>query len=679
MKRKKKLNKRLLAAILVIVFLVGGGTGLWLFLQYRNDSKTVEVVPVLQVSDSYWGDQSSSSGMVVSDYVQELHPDSSKVISEIFVKEGDAVRIGDPLLQYDKDKLELEVEAKSVAVLKAALNLENAQKQLKKLQNTKATSTPSSTSRPVTRPTARPTPRPTAKPGVTPSPTPTPVPPADVTLYSRLDLDSQPYAGSGTTEDPYLFLCTSDCIMTPDFLRWLLGLGLEPTPTPVPTPTPEPESSEIEDDNEETEDGGDDGKQDEGEPTPTPEPTPEPTGPETSLITPFAAVFEVRDGNSNYGKLISAFKLDGNKLSANFEISNSISGVSTLDSIATLFGATPSPDNYNDMGYTANELKQLITEKKEEIQNLQVAKKQADLDLTIAELQLKNSTVLSTVDGTVRSLLDMESASAAGKPFLVVSGESTYYVEGAVSEAALINIKVGDQVTVVDYMTGNNYTAQIVSISDYPLDSDSNLYYYGSGNPNSSSYQFTAVVEQGDGLQSGQYVDINLSVQDEDAANALYIQNAYIREDDAGSYVMKAGHDDRLVKQYVRTGRSLYGYSTEIKSGLDENDYIAFPYGPDVKEGVRVVLQGTSEPPTEDEDDIPTISVGGEVDSAAVESSDGTSSWAENGETGSAASSDFPEDAAAASSDFPEDAAAVSSGENGTSFQTEDGGGVTLD
>ncbi len=669
MKRKKNLNKRLLAAILVIVFLVGGGTGLWLFLQYRNDKKTVEVVPVLQVSDSYWGDQSSSSGMVVSDYVQELYSDSSKVISEIFVEEGDPVHIGDPLLQYDKDKLELEVEAKSVAVLKAALNLENAQNQLEKLQNTKtttstaSTASPSATAKPTVRPTAEPTSQPTVNPSSSTSPTPTPIPPADVTLYSRLDLDSQPYAGSGTTEDPYLFLCTSDCIMTSDFLRWLLGLGLEAASTPVPTPTPEPESSEIEDDGETEEDDN----QEEGEPTPSP--TPEPAGPETSLITPFAAIFEVRDGNSNYGELISAFKLDGNELSANFEISDSISGGSTLDSIATLFGASPTPNNYNDMGYTSNELKQLITEKKEEIQSLQVARKQADLDLTIAELQLKNSTVLSTVDGTVRSLLDMETASAEGKPFLVVSGESTYYVEGALSEAALVNIKVGDQVTVVDYMTGNNYTAQIVSISDYPLDSDSNLYYYGSGNPNSSSYQFTAVVEQGDGLQSGQYVDINLSMQDEDAANALYIQNAYIREDDAGSYVMKAGYDDRLVKQYVRTGRSLYGYSTEIKSGLDENDYIAFPYGPDVKEGVRVVLQGTSEPPTTDEDDIPTISVGGEVDSAAMESGldEGISSWTENGEIDGA------------SSDFSEDAAEVISDENRTGVQTGNGGGVTLD
>ncbi len=90
-------------------------------------------------------------------------------------------------------------------------------------------------------------------------------------------------------------------------------------------------------------------------------------------------------------------------------------------------------------------------------------------------------------------------------------------------------------------------------------------------------------------------MEITLNVQDEEAADALYIQKAYIREDDAGSYVMKAGIDNRLVKQYVQTGKSLYGSSLEIKSGLTIDDYVAFPYGPDVKEGVRVLKEGSED------------------------------------------------------------------------------------
>ena len=40
-----------------------------------------------------------------------------------------------------------------------------------------------------------------------------------------------------------------------------------------------------------------------------------------------------------------------------------------------------------------------------------------------------------------------------------------------------------------------------------------------------------------------------------------------------------------LKKQYVVTGRTVYGSAVEIKSGLTEEDMIAFPYGKDVVEG----------------------------------------------------------------------------------------------
>lgn len=574
-KGRKKFILMIVASVLVVALAVGGV----LFWQYYQDRKTVEVVPVSYVADSYWGDEGSSSGMVVSDYLQEIYPDSAKVISEIYVQEGDVVSIGTPLLQYDKESLELEVQAKKVAVQKAELNLTNAQTRLKRLQNTKATSTPAPTPKPTNKPTV--TSAPTAAPTATPTPTPTPIPPADVTLYSRLDLTSVPYSGSGTADDPYVFLCTSDCTMTQAFLRRLLGLDSD-------TAEDEPVSSEITDEVESEPEGG------EAEPTTAPTATP------TTLRTPFAAIFEVREGDSNYGDLISAFQLDGTQMSANFAISSTLTGANTIESIAGAFGATPSPTsvgNYNDMGYTAAELKEMITEVKEEIQSIQVTRRQAELDLNRAELALKNSTVLSTVDGTVQSLLDETTAKEESKPFLVVSGESTYYVIGAISENALGAVQVNDYVTVNDYMTGNVYNAQIVSIADYPLDSDSDLYYYGEGNPNSSTYEFTAVLEGGENLQNGQYVDIQLTLTDEEAADALYIQNAYLREDDAGTYVMKVGRDGRLKKQYVSTGRSLYGYSLEVKSGLTMDDYIAFPYGADVKEGVRAVLEGTDEAP----------------------------------------------------------------------------------
>ena len=72
---------------------------------------------------------------------------------------------------------------------------------------------------------------------------------------------------------------------------------------------------------------------------------------------------------------------------------------------------------------------------------------------------------------------------------------------------------------------------------------------------------------------------------------SIYLQKAYVRTDDDGrSYVYKEGKDQRLEKQYVKTGETLYGQYVEILSGITMDDNIAFPYGKNVKEGAKVEL-----------------------------------------------------------------------------------------
>ncbi len=633
MSMQKKAKKRLILSSAAIVLAAGLGVGGWLFWQYRNDQKTVEVQPVSYLSTSYWGDTAQSSGTITSDYIQELYPDSSKTITDVFVTEGQEVSIGDPLLQYDKTKLELDVEAKDVAIKETELKIDNAQNQLKKLQNTKPIATPKpEKATPTPKPT-KPTPTPEPEPEPTPAPTPTPeptTPPADVTLYSQLDVDAVPYAGSGTTDDPYIFLCTDDCTMTKGFLSLLFGLGTETEGDGGQESTDGEiaggdatgeeltggESGDGETTGEETGDGEDGGQEEE---------------PQGQLATPFAAIFEVREDNSNYGELIASFKLDGTQLSANFQNFPQFDGSQTVESVAEAFEArakatpspTPNPNNYDDMGYTSSQLKELIAEKRQEIKNYQYELKQNKLDLEKARLALKNSTVLSTVDGVVRTLTDLDTAAASNQPFLVVTGAEQYYVTGVLSEGLLGSVQPGDTVTVNSWENGMTYSAQVVSISDYPLEDGAN-YYYGTGNPNSSSYEFVAVLgaeNDTSTLRNGMYVDLTLSVQEGvEADGGLYLDKAYLREDEGGSYVMKVSRENRLEKTYVSTGKTIYsGSYVEIRSGLTTEDYIAFPYGTDVKDGVRAVLQGTEELPYPEDE--PGYGVASGEDSAAADDS----------------------------------------------------------
>ena len=639
MSMQKKAKKRLILSSAAIVLAAGLGVGGWLFWQYRNDQKIVEVQPVSYLSTSYWGDTAQSSGNITSDYIQELYPDSSKTITDVFVTEGQEVSIGDPLLQYDKTKLELDVEAKDVAIKETELKIDNAQNQLKKLQNTKPIATPKpEKATPTPKPT-KPTPTPEPEPEPTPAPTPTPEPtttPADVTLYSQLDVDAVPYAGSGTTDDPYIFLCTDDCTMTKGFLSLLFGLGSE-------TEDAGQEGTDGETTDGEITEGDATGEELTGGETGDGETTGEETGDsetggqeeesQSQLATPFAAIFEVREDDSNYGELIASFKLDGTQLSANFQNFPQFDGSQTVESVAEAFEArakatpspTPNPNNYDDMGYTSSQLKELIAEKRQEIKNYQYELKQNKLDLEKARLALKNSTVLSTVDGVVRTLTDLDTAAASNQPFLVVTGAEQYYVTGVLGEGLLGSVQPGDTVTATCWENGMTYSAQVVSISDYPLEDGAN-YYYGTGNPNSSSYEFVAVLgaeNDTSTLRNGMYVDLTLSVQEGvESDGGLYLDKAYLREDEGGSYVMKVSRENRLEKTYVSTGKTIYsGSYVEIRSGLEVEDYIAFPYGTDVKDGVRAVIQGTEEVPyPEDEPGYGVAS--GEESAAADDSAD---------------------------------------------------------
>ncbi len=649
---KKTRNKLIIISVSIFAAAVAA-VGIWLAVQYQNDRKTTEVVPVNQIFTTYWGDQSNSSGMVASDYVQELYPSNDKIISEIFVQEGSTVAIGDKLLQYDKTKLELDVESKELAVKEADLKIDTAQKQLKKLQNTK----PAPSSKPTT------VPIPTAKPTVKPEPT---IPPADVTLYSRLDLDSIPYAGTGTSDDPYIFLCTDDCTMTSDFLLWLLGTGTTPEPEPTPTPSPSPDDGSSDAESEPSSEEESEGEEDV---FPTPEPS-------SKLVSPFAAIFEVREADSNYGDLLSAFQLDGTKLSAGFQISDTITGSNSLDSVADLFDApktntdTEDKDDYDSMGYTAAELNKLIAEKKQEIKELQLQRKQAKLDLDRANLALENSTVLSNVDGVVKTLTDLDTAFANNAPFLVVSGDDKYYVNGVISENLLGSLRAGDSITANSWETGQMYNAQIVSISDYPLDAGNNYYYGGSGNPNSSSYEFTAVLDSGEGLRNGMYLDLTMNVKSsEENSDALYLWKPYLKDDESGTYVYKVGPDNRLLKQYVETGKSIYGGEYyEIKAGVTLEDYLAFP-STDVLVGSRVKLQDSGE---EEFNPFGENSSSGTPESgtSSLESADNSSSLPdESGTEGEAPSTDANGGGGTV----------IGGADGGIYFKTENGGGVILD
>ena len=195
--------------------------------------------------------------------------------------------------------------------------------------------------------------------------------------------------------------------------------------------------------------------------------------------------------------------------------------------------------------------------------------------------KVDNAIVTSTVEGTVKSVTDEETARLENTPIISVVGEDGFYVTGRVAETAFDKIKEGMTVTVTSWTSGMTYEATISGVSSSPLTG-----YSDGNNENLSYYQFTEVIHGDAELSNGDGVDLSiddLSSQDEDE---IYLEQMFVREDGNQYYVYKKGDNGKLKKQYVEVGKNVSG-SLEIVSGLSLDDEIAFPYGRDVREGAK--------------------------------------------------------------------------------------------
>lgn len=231
-------------------------------------------------------------------------------------------------------------------------------------------------------------------------------------------------------------------------------------------------------------------------------------------------------------------------------------------------------------GMTSAEITQMRREQTKKVRDLYEAAQMAESEYNLMEREFNDGNVRADLDGEVVSVLTEDEARQNKQPIIKVSGGGGFYVTGSVSELEKDNLKIGQSVTVNDWNTGNIYDGQVVSIGDFPVNGNG---WNGMGNPNASYYPFRVFIDGSADLQENGYVSITYSAAH--AQNGVYLENPYLRTDDGEPYVYVRGAHGKLEKRYVTTGKSLWGSYTEIRSGLTADDYVAFPYGKNVKPG----------------------------------------------------------------------------------------------
>ena len=133
----KTAEKVIIAAVCAVVA-VSGTFGGYKYNQIRKKNKAiVDVTPVSNMSNSYWGDNLELQGTVSSGDVQKIMQDESQLVDSILVKKGDAVKKGDTILKYDMTLLELDAAQKKNDLAVIDDNINQANKEIRRLQNLK--------------------------------------------------------------------------------------------------------------------------------------------------------------------------------------------------------------------------------------------------------------------------------------------------------------------------------------------------------------------------------------------------------------------------------------------------------------------------------------------------------------------------------------------------------------
>lgn len=109
MSTKKKVIIGISVAVVVIALIVG-----IVFIVKKTTGKEIPVVPVSDMSWGYWGSDVNISGTVTSNASQEVHLNDRQIVDEVYVKEGDMVEVGTPLLSFDMTMTTLNLESEKL-------------------------------------------------------------------------------------------------------------------------------------------------------------------------------------------------------------------------------------------------------------------------------------------------------------------------------------------------------------------------------------------------------------------------------------------------------------------------------------------------------------------------------------------------------------------------------------
>lgn len=565
---KPRMSKKLKKAIIIAACAVGVCGAVWGGLTIARNAQRSDV-KVYSVNDfcmtDYWGDTSSTSGMVTTDKIQKVFLSSSQTVNKVWVAEGDSVRKGDKLISYDSTLTQASVEQAKIDYDRQDESLTTAKNELEYLKKAKNKETLKQELDKLT---------------------------AELdALKKKYDEDpDHPYNGDapvteGAIKDYKKTMTVkgadgSDQTVNVLYYSWLSASRLNDSKvTEILTNLATLRADKDH--------------------------------PSVDTYVVLVQRYEDKVGgyvDNTVGLVITETYTAGDDTavpavpgsrSVSFSVRSDLPEFEDTErkyddaAIKRLQQKINLANMYLENSMEQKDLAKAIVDKAQEVKEKEVNLRLAKLSLDKKTKELGDGNVYAEFDGTVKAVRNADEAYNNSEAVIELSGGGGYYVTGTLSEMELGSVKVGDTVSISSWMTGAACEGTIVSIDDYPTTSGNS---WGDGNRNVSYYPFKVFVEEDASLQANDYVDIQYQkAGTQEQGSSLYLQSWFIRTDNGKSYVMARNEDGRLEQRWVQTGRDLWGSYTQIRGGLTTDDYLAFPYGRDVVEGARTVEAAADE------------------------------------------------------------------------------------
>lgn len=204
------------------------------------------------------------------------------------------------------------------------------------------------------------------------------------------------------------------------------------------------------------------------------------------------------------------------------------------------------------------------------------------------EKAVKDNVVKAQNDGIIKSVgyaegnTDLSSiTSGSGNAYITITTSENYRVKANISEENINSFQEGMKVIIYPRNnTDEKWTGTVKSIDTSQASSNNNLGGYSTGSDmTSTKYPVYIDIDNSNGLKVGQHITVELDLSsDTEKKDGLWLDEYYICDTDTSPYVWCKGKDGTLEKRSIEVGEyDKENAKYEVKSGLSESDYIAFP------------------------------------------------------------------------------------------------------